>query len=143
MSSNGIAHGITPRVPAGPLKAALGEGVKRLPAAATRAPEKPEFQEEPAPNGQTPWSDSPTFVDQFANPKYMGCWRFGPMKIDQFNVGDPKDLERFDALMSQTIPETAPKIILSGEATREFYAGHFFICVSYQHIQYKRLVSTK
>lgn len=86
------------------------------------------------------WSDKPTYSDQW--------WRFpetcktGPLTTAVFKLSSPTDLEKLNALMGRTVPESAPGIAVAPGGSVEWSEkeGTYVELVKYKKIQYKRLI---
>ena len=86
--------------------------------------------------GEKKWSTTASISNQFSQP---GLWKPSSMKAAVFDLGDEKQLEAYNELLSGTHPAEAPKVIIS--TTRiEFWQGKHNALVHYQELLYRALI---
>lgn len=113
-----------------------------LGAIATAEPDEvvAEAQEDLDSSGDTVWSDTPTYADQW--------WRFpetcrpGPPITAVFKLKDQADVDRLNTLMAGVVPESAPSIVLVSGVPPQWAEdiSSFVELVKYRKVQYKRLI---
>ncbi len=117
----------------------LGDGVPRRPKAEKEPEPAPEIKEEQNGKGQSIWSDTPTFIDQFM--RYNETCRIMPLQVETFDLSDPKDKKKYNALLARNRYPGAPAIKVE-DTERNFDAGKYHVFIAYCRIQYKKLLKT-
>ena len=123
-----------------------GTGVPKMtPLSVTGPPEEEEELVEAKPeeekSGDDPvWSDKPTYADQLW--RYPETCKFGPVITDVFILKKEEDRTRLNELMTRTIPEAAPDIVIHAPLPTQWSEseGSFVELVKYKKVHYKRLI---
>jgi len=121
----------------------VGSGIPKRPAdssvEAEDAQEVVDVVEAPV-EGSSVWSDTPTFSDQLF--KYPLYCRLGPVITKVFVLAVDTELNALNTLMTRTIPEAAPGIVVlpGGSLQWSEALGSYVELVKYREVSYKRLI---
>ena len=121
-------------------KIRIGQGVPRSKAVAKEPEAKAEeFQEQLDAKGHAKWCDKCSILDQFI--KHPRTCRRLPPRVEIFNLSDPGQLEKSNALIADAHPPGNPKLIMQQQ--EQAHNGTWSVMVRYQKIEYKVLLSLK
>lgn len=85
------------------------------------------------------WTNRPSVVGQYTDPRYAAFVRKGPLIPAVFDLGKPAQVKKLVALLARANPNKDPEIHVQGDV-KQVVGSKWLCCVTYQVIEYQQII---
>lgn len=88
------------------------------------------------------WTQTPSVVDQFMDPRYKAHVRRGPATVLVLDLSKAKDVKTLNALLLRAHPAGAPQVFIEHDE-KQVVGQKWLCCISYRVIEYQEIIARK